>query len=34
MDFIVADLFMIAKEIGIPEDRVAGGSGSITHDGV
>jgi len=34
MDFIVADMFMIAKEIGIPEDRVVGGSGSVTHDGV
>ena len=34
LDFMVRDMFMIAKEIGIPEDRVVGGSGSITHDGV
>ena len=32
-DFKVRDLFMIAKEIGVPDDNVSGGSGSI-NDGV
>ena len=32
-DFKVRDLFMIAKEIGLGEDNVSGGSGSI-NDGV